>query len=328
MGRLRFALFCACLAMAGVAKAQVLLKGHTDDVYFVAFLADSRTLLSGAEDHSIRTWTLGEPITPGVWQRVPEFDAAPSTKVVALSPDGRLLARAGAAQGTAEIWDVAKVARVRTLNAHARLVDGVALSRDGAIVATHSQDEMKVWALAAGTQLARLAAPNLYSFRAVAVSPDGKHVAAATSDKRVTIIDVAAARILDQFDAGPGQLHALAFSPDSSLLAIGEDSDENPSVRVWSVTRRAFEPDVRGTSKYARSVAWSADGRFLASGGIGAVVWDIRGGARTAAFSGHNGPVRSVAFSPDGKYLATGSEDNGVGLWTLPETTASPGGTK
>jgi hypothetical protein len=65
------------------------------------------------------------------------------------------------------------------------------------------------------------------------------------------------------------------------------------------------------------SVAWSPDGKFLASGANDQTV-KLRDGAvgkLRASLQGYTGDVYSVAWSPDGKTLVTGSDDQTVKLW-------------
>ncbi|MEH1959058.1 MAG: hypothetical protein V7L05_04040 [Nostoc sp.] len=76
---------------------------------------------------------------------------------------------------------------------------------------------------------------------------------------------------------------------------------------------------LQGHSSWVKSVAFSPDGKTLASGNDDKTIklWDVKTGAQIRTLQAHSGLVRSVAFSPDGKILASGSSDNTIKLWDV-----------
>ena len=72
-----------------------------------------------------------------------------------------------------------------------------------------------------------------------------------------------------------------------------------------------------GHSSNVESVAWSPDGKQLASasGDQTVKVWEVATGQLRRTLTGHSASVKSVAWSPDGQQLASASEDNTVKVW-------------
>jgi WD40 repeat protein len=100
---------------------------------------------------------------------------------------------------------------------------------------------------------------------------------------------------------------ALAFSPDSKVLASGGDG----TVRLWDV---ATSKTIHILPKAGFAPAFSPDGKTLASCGDRRILlWDVASGKKIATiFAGF--PVHAVMFSPDGKTLSA-IEKNWIVVW-------------
>ncbi|NCQ94485.1 MAG: protein kinase [Microcystis aeruginosa W11-03] len=74
-----------------------------------------------------------------------------------------------------------------------------------------------------------------------------------------------------------------------------------------------------GHSDEVFSVAYSPDGRYLASGSIDQTIkiWEVATGKELRTLTGHSGGVFLVAYSPDGRYLASGSIDQTIKIWEV-----------
>ena len=72
-----------------------------------------------------------------------------------------------------------------------------------------------------------------------------------------------------------------------------------------------------GQSNYISAVAWSSDGKRIASasGDHTAQVWDASNGGHVLTYRGHSADVLTLAWSPGGQYIATGGLDSTVQIW-------------
>jgi len=66
-----------------------------------------------------------------------------------------------------------------------------------------------------------------------------------------------------------------------------------------------------------KALAWSPDGKRIASGGNDNTVqvWDAADGGNVYTYSGHSATVTSVIWSPDSERIASGSDDKTVQVW-------------
>ncbi len=81
------------------------------------------------------------------------------------------------------------------------------------------------------------------------------------------------------------------------------------TVKLWSLESHKKITTLQGHSSEVFSVAFSPDGKYLASGSKDKTVklWSVESHKEVTMLQGHSSDILSVAFSPDGKYLASGS---------------------
>ncbi len=157
------------------------------------------------------------------------------------------------------------------------------------------------------------------SIASMTLSPDGSYVAAGSFSGHIFVWRVADRSLLLTLQGHSRMTWAIAFSPDSTMLASG---GYDSMVKLWEIQREQ-EPGGRclktfsGHDKWVRSIAFSADGMLLASTGDDETIriWDIQEGTCLRVLRGHNGIIWSVALSPDGNLLVTGGDDETVRVW-------------
>ena len=246
---------------AGVARK--VLRFHDGAVNAVAALPDGR-FATASEDGRIALWTSagGEPV------QVISAHEGPIAGL-AVSPDGALLASASW-DGTARIWPLAGGGAGRVIEEHKGPVNAVAFLPDGRVVTGGHDATVRIWpqagdtaapvtaqlpspvnalAIAADGEIAVAGADFTVRFLApdgairaeveiapapviaLAMSPDGARVAAATAGGAVAIVERATGRILNRL-VGPGlPVWSLAWRPVGAEIVTG-GSDR--LVRRWS----------------------------------------------------------------------------------------------
>jgi WD40 repeat protein len=226
--------------------------------------------------------------------------------------------------GRISLWDPASGRHRATVGGHNGKVLWLAWSVDGKTLASAGKDGTIRLRYTARDQ-ERTSLKMHSAGLAVAWSNDGKALAAVGEDGRI-----------QQWEAASGQERAsrrlpaplgvggAAFSADGKTLAWVAIADrrtlaQESTIRLWDMERGREHASLKGLKGPISSLAWSADGKTLASTAHGEAItlWDVTTGQKRVFLQGHTGVVVAIAFSPDGKTLASASVDKSIRLWDL-----------
>jgi len=243
---------------------------------------------------------------------------------IAWSPDGKKIASASADK-TVHIWSATSKNPTLIYRNHTKSVSAVDWSPDGSRIVSGSWDTtVQVWHVQTGRKLLTYRGFSR-EVSAVAWSPDGKYIASGSWDTTVQVRQAESGSRLFTYSGHTTPIHAVAWSPTLSdggrsiASASGADvnADVDNTVQIWNALTGDNPLTYRDHFYFVNAVAWSPDGRKIASASAdtNVQVWSVATGSNVLTYRGHTSTVNAVAWSPNGKLIASASDDRTVQIW-------------
>ncbi|XP_019622302.1 PREDICTED: telomerase protein component 1-like [Branchiostoma belcheri] len=273
----------------------------------VSSLLDNK---SGTGFHMVRQLNRSEVSDP-CYRILDAFGDA--VTCVAVSPDGKVFV-CGTEDCVVHLYELATGKQLKTFVGHANKITDCCFVGTSKICSSSADGTLSIWDMAGGYRISSLTNHKRRT-NSCCSDPRGKVVVSASWDCTVLIwkVDSDDKKPTTQFrDKRP--INCVAFHPEDDKIVTG---CWDTTLKVYDTLNKKRVAVIRGHDSSVRDVAYSPNGRHLASAALSGEVklWSAETGTPVGDLTGHCGQINRLTFSPGGGHLITVGNDHKVKVW-------------
>jgi WD40 repeat protein len=297
----------------------------------IAYSADGKYILAGVADYTAILW---DAATGKEIRKFKKENAWCTSCIIsaAITPDNKYIISSGS--DSIKVFETATGKVIKVLYGQGGTAEYLCISADNRYFAAMEYGVSELWEIKSWNQVIKAGNYSERKVMSVALSPDGKEMITGNEKRTADVIGTAKGELImtlkgylnqvderiltDSYMYWAALINEAKLSPDGKYIAVGRTG--NNAKIIDFRTGKVFRT-LKGHKSMVISLSFSADSKYLATGGLDGkvIVWEIESGTavKTFTFQDEKEAIYSLDFSADSKMLAAAIWGGLVVIWDL-----------